>query len=221
MAARKSWQHRQINMVASSTAGTSRGLYLRCRQLPVWTNAVPALDVGESWLPRAESQEVNPNSERGRMPFLGFAWRQDIRLIWTLWVRSRDARTICVSLQILRNLNALASPSTIMLRSAPSCSRIYPFVPLVQLQPPPSIHTIHSFNCNMRASLLLPSLAALVTISSAATVPGLPSCAGSCVGTDFGGCGTLNVQCICSNTALIASLACCVSTACDAADQEG
>lgn len=63
MTAHKSWQHRQINMVASSTAGMNRGLYLRCRQLPVWTNAVPALDVGESWLPRAGSQEVNRNPE--------------------------------------------------------------------------------------------------------------------------------------------------------------
>lgn len=83
-------------------------------------------------------------------------------------------------------------------------------------------HFLHTRSLGkMRASVILPSLAALITISAAASIPGLPSCAGSCVGTDFGGCGSLNVQCICSNTALISSLACCVSTACDQADQEG
>lgn len=48
---------------------------------------------------------------------------------------------------------------------------------------------------------------------------GLPACAGSCV-TTFGSCGNLDVKCICSSTNLIAGLACCVSTACNAADQE-
>ncbi|KKY13873.1 putative cfem domain [Diplodia seriata] len=48
----------------------------------------------------------------------------------------------------------------------------------------------------------------------------LPQCAQSCVGTDFGGCGTLDVQCICNNKTLISDLACCVSTSCDAADQK-
>lgn len=52
------------------------------------------------------------------------------------------------------------------------------------------------------------------------SVPGLPSCAGSCVSTDFGGCGSFNVTCICSNGPLIANLACCVSKVCSAADQE-
>ena len=49
--------------------------------------------------------------------------------------------------------------------------------------------------------------------------PGLPSCAGNCV-SSFGGCQQLDVKCICSDSTLIANLACCVSTACDAADQE-
>ncbi|KAL1643538.1 hypothetical protein SLS58_004898 [Diplodia intermedia] len=48
----------------------------------------------------------------------------------------------------------------------------------------------------------------------------LPQCAQSCIGSDFGGCGTLDVQCICDNKTLISDLACCVSTGCDAADQK-
>ncbi|KAB2571564.1 putative cfem domain protein [Lasiodiplodia theobromae] len=48
----------------------------------------------------------------------------------------------------------------------------------------------------------------------------LPQCAQSCVGTDFGGCSTLDVECICNNKDLITGLACCVSTSCDAADQQ-
>lgn len=51
-------------------------------------------------------------------------------------------------------------------------------------------------------------------------IQGLPTCAASCVGNSFGNCGTLDVKCICSDTALISGLACCVSTACSPADQE-
>ena len=62
---------------------------------------------------------------------------------------------------------------------------------------------------------------ALLSTLAVAQIPGLPSCATSCVGTSFGSCGNLDVKCICSNTELLSGLACCVSTACDAADQEG
>ncbi|GAB7345399.1 hypothetical protein MBLNU457_3740t1 [Dothideomycetes sp. NU457] len=67
---------------------------------------------------------------------------------------------------------------------------------------------------------ILVSILALAAAASAANIPGLPSCAGSCVSTDFGGCGSLNVTCICSNGPLIANLACCVSKVCDQADQD-
>ncbi|KAG8624134.1 hypothetical protein KVT40_009110 [Elsinoe batatas] len=62
-------------------------------------------------------------------------------------------------------------------------------------------------------------LAAFAT-AVAAQGQGLPPCAGSCVTSDFGGCGGLNVTCICSNKPLIDGLACCVSTACDAQQQQ-
>ncbi|KAM0701281.1 hypothetical protein Q7P35_011642 [Cladosporium inversicolor] len=61
---------------------------------------------------------------------------------------------------------------------------------------------------------------ALLSTLAAAQIPGLPTCATSCVGTSFGSCGNLDVKCICSNTELLSGLACCVSTACEAADQE-
>ena len=66
--------------------------------------------------------------------------------------------------------------------------------------------------------VLLASL--LASIVTAVTIPGLPKCAGDCVGSDFGGCQQLNVKCICSNQPLLTHLACCVSKTCDAADQE-
>jgi len=67
--------------------------------------------------------------------------------------------------------------------------------------------------------LTLTSLALVATLAGA-QLQGLPSCSKSCVGTSFGGCGTLDVKCICSNKSLIDGLACCVSTACDTADQQ-
>lgn len=71
----------------------------------------------------------------------------------------------------------------------------------------------------MHTSIVVALLATLTVVS--AGVPGLPSCASSCVGTSFGNCGALDVQCICSDSSLIASLACCVSKSCDAAGQAG
>lgn len=50
-------------------------------------------------------------------------------------------------------------------------------------------------------------------------IPGLPECAGSCIG-NFGGCGALDVDCICSNSDLLSNLACCVSVECSQQDQD-
>lgn len=51
---------------------------------------------------------------------------------------------------------------------------------------------------------------------------GLPACAANgCVTSDYGGCEALDIECICTQGDWIAGLACCVSTACDAAGQEG
>ncbi|EMC91475.1 hypothetical protein BAUCODRAFT_135071 [Baudoinia panamericana UAMH 10762] len=70
----------------------------------------------------------------------------------------------------------------------------------------------------MRSFLLL---SALASVAFSASIPGLPACAGSCVGTSFGSCSTLDVKCICSDSSLLSGLACCVSTSCNAADQNG
>ncbi|EME39382.1 hypothetical protein DOTSEDRAFT_107276, partial [Dothistroma septosporum NZE10] len=47
-------------------------------------------------------------------------------------------------------------------------------------------------------------------------IPGLPSCAQSCI-TNYGGCNQVDVKCICTNTSLLETLSCCVSQKCDAA----
>ncbi|KAF2769265.1 hypothetical protein EJ03DRAFT_97777 [Teratosphaeria nubilosa] len=68
-------------------------------------------------------------------------------------------------------------------------------------------------------TITLGLLAALASVVCSADVPGLPSCAASCV-TNFGSCNQLDVKCICSSKNLIADLACCVSKTCDATDQQ-
>lgn len=72
----------------------------------------------------------------------------------------------------------------------------------------------------MRLLAVPASLAALLGLAAAASIPGLPTCAGNCVPSDFGGCNQIDVKCICANSDLISNLACCVSTACSQADQE-
>ncbi|KAF4555272.1 CFEM domain-containing protein 2 [Elsinoe fawcettii] len=68
-------------------------------------------------------------------------------------------------------------------------------------------------------SFTLAVLAFATAVAAQANIPGLPPCAGTCVTSDFGGCGPLNITCICANKPLIDGLACCVSTACDAPQQ--
>jgi len=72
----------------------------------------------------------------------------------------------------------------------------------------------------MRTTALTLVAAFASTVFGAGT-SGLPACAQGCIGTSFGSCGSLDVKCICSDTSLIQGLACCVSTSCDQADQEG
>lgn len=63
------------------------------------------------------------------------------------------------------------------------------------------------------------TLTLLASLASA-QIPGLPTCAASCVGDSFGSCNSLDVQCICSNTELLSGLSCCVSKACSKEDQD-
>ena len=51
----------------------------------------------------------------------------------------------------------------------------------------------------------------------AATPPGIPACAGSCIPSDILGQGVASV---CSDKKLLAKLSCCVSKNCNAADQQ-
>lgn len=61
---------------------------------------------------------------------------------------------------------------------------------------------------------------ALLSALAAAQIPGLPNCAANCVGDSFGSCGSLDVQCICSNKELLSGLSCCVSKSCSKEDQD-
>ncbi|KAK3113792.1 hypothetical protein LTR53_008570 [Teratosphaeriaceae sp. CCFEE 6253] len=70
----------------------------------------------------------------------------------------------------------------------------------------------------MHSSAYLALVVALISAVYAVSIPGLPACAGECV-TSFGSCSQLAVQCICSDTTLLANLACCVGHNCDATDQ--
>ncbi len=68
--------------------------------------------------------------------------------------------------------------------------------------------------------LHIAALALFASTVLAADNPGIPTCAFDCI-SGYGGCGQLDVGCICSNTAYIAHMACCVSKSCNKADQEG
>jgi cobalamin biosynthesis Mg chelatase CobN len=39
-------------------------------------------------------------------------------------------------------------------------------------------------------------------------------------GSEIGTCGNLDIQCICSSASFLSSIACCLASACDAADQQ-
>ncbi|KAK4971168.1 hypothetical protein LTR66_011488 [Elasticomyces elasticus] len=67
---------------------------------------------------------------------------------------------------------------------------------------------------------ILSAVAALSALTLAINVPGLPACAGTCVGSNLGGCQQIDVACICKNTGYIQSLSCCVAQSCSPADQE-
>ncbi|OCL13334.1 hypothetical protein AOQ84DRAFT_352052 [Glonium stellatum] len=63
-------------------------------------------------------------------------------------------------------------------------------------------------------------IASLSSFAVAQLLDGLPKCAQSCVGSNFGSCQTLDIKCICSNKDLISSLSCCVSKSCSADDTQ-
>jgi len=42
----------------------------------------------------------------------------------------------------------------------------------------------------------------------------------ACVGNSFGGCGPLDIKCICANKDLISGLSCCIESKCSPADQQ-
>ncbi|KAM0258366.1 hypothetical protein ACHAQJ_003841 [Trichoderma viride] len=72
----------------------------------------------------------------------------------------------------------------------------------------------------MKSSIL--SLAFVATLAAAQA--GIPSCATGCVtkfttGSSIAGCQQLDIACICKNSDFLDGIACCLTTACDAASQ--
>ncbi|KAI1327548.1 hypothetical protein F5Y16DRAFT_371605 [Xylariaceae sp. FL0255] len=66
---------------------------------------------------------------------------------------------------------------------------------------------------------------ALALAGAAVAQNGLPPCAQNCLaefttGNSIGNCPRLDAKCICSNNSFISSIACCLSSVCDAADQQ-
>ena len=60
-----------------------------------------------------------------------------------------------------------------------------------------------------------------LSLQERASIWGLPDCASTCVTSSFGGCNSIDVECICKNRVFLDNLGCCMSKACDKADQDG
>lgn len=78
----------------------------------------------------------------------------------------------------------------------------------------------HSSLTTMRSFALAAWALASATLIQANTIPGLPDCTSDCITSNYGGCGQLNVQCICANAPFVQGLACCISVACSPSDQQ-
>ncbi|CAD0084402.1 unnamed protein product [Aureobasidium vineae] len=59
-----------------------------------------------------------------------------------------------------------------------------------------------------------------LSLQERASIWGLPDCASTCVTSSFGGCNSIDVECICKNKDFLENLGCCMSKACDKADQD-
>ncbi|KAI4730096.1 hypothetical protein E4T49_02037 [Aureobasidium sp. EXF-10728] len=59
-----------------------------------------------------------------------------------------------------------------------------------------------------------------LSLQERASIWGLPDCASTCVTSSFGGCNSIDVECICKNKDFLDNLGCCMSKACDKADQD-
>ncbi|CAD0111245.1 unnamed protein product [Aureobasidium uvarum] len=59
-----------------------------------------------------------------------------------------------------------------------------------------------------------------LSLQERASIWGLPDCASTCVTSSFGGCNSIDVECICKNKDFLENLGCCMSKACNKADQD-
>jgi hypothetical protein len=60
-----------------------------------------------------------------------------------------------------------------------------------------------------------------LSLQERASIWGLPDCASTCVTSSFGGCNSIDVECICKNKEFLDNLGCCMSKACSKKDQDG
>ncbi|KAI4828098.1 hypothetical protein E4T44_09855 [Aureobasidium sp. EXF-8845] len=59
-----------------------------------------------------------------------------------------------------------------------------------------------------------------LSLQERASIWGLPDCASTCVTSSFGGCNSIDVECICKNKEFLDNLGCCMSKACSKKDQD-
>ncbi|KAH0285092.1 hypothetical protein M436DRAFT_57542 [Aureobasidium namibiae CBS 147.97] len=59
-----------------------------------------------------------------------------------------------------------------------------------------------------------------LSLQERASIWGLPDCASTCVTSSFGGCNSIDVECICKNKDFLDNLGCCMSKACSKKDQD-
>jgi hypothetical protein len=115
-----------------------------------------------------------------------------------------------------------------------SCPWIFPFNPSCTrsiASNPSFTHRHHSANRvyilkSLTAKMRFSTFSAIATFAVTALAQDLsaiPTCAISCVGDGLAGtgCNQIDVACICNSSAWISELSCCVSTACQPADQAG
>jgi hypothetical protein len=60
-----------------------------------------------------------------------------------------------------------------------------------------------------------------LSLQERASIWGLPDCASTCVTSSFGGCNSIDVECICKNKEFLDNLGWCMSKACSTKDQDG
>jgi hypothetical protein len=123
-----------------------------------------------------------------------------------------------------------------------TCRRGYPRCSFSRNHSPSVYQQRHNLSDNKLNSIMRPAVSLLYTttvlstlgqafglwshskplsLQERASIWGLPDCASTCVTSSFGGCNSIDVECICKNKEFLDNLGCCMSKACSTKDQDG